>query len=98
MLRHLVLLKWTPEATSDQISSVVDGLRGLPAVIPEVRRYDIGTDLGLREGTYDLAIVAEFDDADGWRAYAGHPEHVAVIDDRILPILADRASVQHELD
>ena len=98
MLRHLVLLKWTAEATAAEISSVVDGLRGLPAVIPEIRRYEIGTDLGLREGTFDLALVAEFDDADGWRVYAGHPEHVAVINDRIMPILADSASVQHQLD
>jgi uncharacterized protein with GYD domain len=98
MLRHLVLLKWTPEATPDQIASVVDGLRRLPAIIPEIRRYDIGTDLALRDGTYDLALVAEFDDADAWRVYAGHPDHVAVIDDRILPILADSASVQHDLD
>jgi hypothetical protein len=98
MLRHLVLMKWTPEATPAQISSVVDGLRGLPAAIPEIRRYDIGTDLGLRDGTYDLALVAEFDDADDWRVYAGHPDHLAVIDDRIRPILADRASVQHQLD
>jgi len=97
MLRHLVLMKWTAEATPEQISSVVDGLRGLPAVIPEIRRYDIGTDRDLREGTYDLALVAEFDDADDWRVYAGHPDHVAIINDRILPILADRASVQHDL-
>jgi hypothetical protein len=98
MLRHLVLLKWTAEATADQISSVVDGLRGLPVVIPQIRRYEIGTDLRLRGGTFDLALVAEFDNADDWRVYAGHPDHVAIINDRILPILADRASVQHELD
>jgi hypothetical protein len=98
MLRHLVLLKWTAEATADEITSVVDGLRGLPAVIPEIRRYEVGTDLGLREDAFDLALVAEFDDADAWRVYVDHPEHVAVIKDRIRPILADRASMQHQLD
>lgn len=97
MVRHLVLLKWTDGATDEQVAAVIEGLQALPAAIGEIRRYEVGTDLGLREGTFDLAITAEFDDADGWRTYATHPEHVAVITDRITPILADRASVQHEI-
>ena len=97
MLRHLVLLKWTDEATTEQIGSVIDGLRGLPARIPEIRRYDVGTDLELREGTFDLAITAEFDDKNGWRTYVDHPDHLAVINDHIKPILVNRAAVQHEL-
>ena len=97
MLRHLVLLKWTDEATTEQIDSVVAGLRGLPERIPEIRRYDVGTDLELREGTFDLAIAAEFDDENGWRTYVDHPDHLAVVNDQIKPILVNRASVQHEL-
>lgn len=95
MLRHVVLLKWTDGATPEQVNSIIDGLGRLPGRIPELRSYTLGQDLGLREGNFDLAIVAEFDDEAGWRAYAGHPDHVAVIERQITPILADRASVQH---
>jgi hypothetical protein len=97
MLRHVVLLKWTDEATAEQTAAVVDGLRRLPSVIPGLRRYDVGTDLSLRDGSFDLAIVAEFDTTEDWQTYVAHPDHVAVISERITPILADRASVQHEL-
>ena len=40
-------------------------------------------------------MVADFDDADGYRVYRDHPAHVAVIAERIRPILAGRAAVQY---
>src|SRR4051812_14760933 len=97
MLRHVVLIKWTDDATPEQTASAVSALRALPAAVPEIRAYEVGTDLGLRDGTYDVGIVAQFDDADGWRAYLGHPAHVAVLADLISPIAANRVSVQFQL-
>ena len=97
MLRHVVLLKWNEDATAEQIESVVSGMRALPAAIPQIRSYEVGRDLGLRDGAYDLGLVAEFDDADAWRTYLAHPDHVEVVANRITPIMADRASVQFDL-
>ena len=48
-------------------------------------------------GNFDLAVVADCDDVAGYRAYATHPAHLAVIAERIRPILADRAAVQYEV-
>ena len=45
-----------------------------------------------------LGIVADFDDWDGYVAYRDHPAHVAVGADLILPVLAGRGAVQHEID
>lgn len=97
MLRPVVLLRWSDEATAAQVDEVVEALRALPARIPELRSYEIGRDEGLREGNFDLAIVAGFDDEAGWRAYASHPEHLEIIERLITPILTGRASVQHTL-
>ncbi|MFT3851514.1 MAG: Dabb family protein [Ilumatobacteraceae bacterium] len=97
MLRHVVLLKFVPEATAEQRQAVVDGLATLPAQIPELRSYVFGADVGISDGNFDLAVVADCDDADGYRAYATHPAHVAVIAERIRPILAERAAVQYQL-
>ena len=41
--------------------------------------------------------LADFDDVDGYLVYRDHPDHQAVIRERIRPILADRAAVQHHL-
>jgi hypothetical protein len=94
VLRHVVCLTWTDTATPDQIEAVIAGLRALPAQIPEIRGYTVGSDLALTAGNADLGIVADFDTVDDWRTYQEHPAHQAVIVERIRPILAGRAAVQ----
>ena len=94
MLRHVVCFTWADTATPDEIDAVAAGLRALPALIPEVRAYWVGSDAGLVDGNADLAVVADFDDVDAWRAYLAHPAHQAVLVERIRPILASRAAVQ----
>jgi hypothetical protein len=97
VFRHVVLLRWNSEATAEQRSHVESGLAGLPALIPEIRSYVFGADAHVSEGNFDLAVVADFDDFDGYVAYRDNPDHVAMIAERIRPILAERAAVQHEL-
>jgi len=96
VFRHVVLLRWVPDATDDQRSAVESGLAPLPSLIPEIRSYVVGADAKVSEGNFDLAIVADFDDIDGYLVYRDHPDHVAVIAERIRPILAERSAVQHE--
>jgi hypothetical protein len=40
-LRHVVLLKFVPEATQDQKELVASELRKLPSVIPQIRSYEV---------------------------------------------------------
>ena len=97
MFRHVVLLRWKPEATPEQRAAVERGLAALPGRIPEIRSYVFGADAHVSEGNFDLAVVADFDDFDGYLAYRDQPDHVALIAERIRPILAERAAVQHEI-
>ena len=97
MLRHVVCFTWSDAATPADIDAVIAGLAELPGLIPEIRAYTVARDLGLRAGNADLAIVADFDDADGWRRYLEHPAHPAVLRERIQPIVAHRAVVQCEV-
>jgi hypothetical protein len=97
MFRHVVLLRWKPEATADQRAAVVTALATLPGRIPEIRAYTIGSDAGVNAGNYDLVIVADFDDVDRYLVYRDHPDHQAAIREHIAPILAERAAVQHPL-
>jgi hypothetical protein len=96
MIRHVVLFRWKAEATAEQRQRVVDELSRLPAVVPSLRAYHLGHDLGLNEGNYEFAVAADFDDADGYLAYRDDPVHQAIIAEHIRPIIADRAAVQYE--
>jgi hypothetical protein len=95
MFRHVVALTFSDDATDDQIRAVVDGLRGLPAVIPELRSYVVGRDAGLADDNADVVVVADCDDVDGYVAYRDHPAHRQVIAECIAPILVARTAVQH---
>jgi Stress responsive A/B Barrel Domain len=97
VFRHVVLLRWVAEATPEQRCAVQSGLETLPDRIPEIRSYTIGPDARVNDGNFDLVVVADFEDVDGYLVYRDHPAHVAVINERIRPILADRAAVQHEI-
>jgi hypothetical protein len=97
VLRHVVLLKFVDEATQEQRQAVLDGLATLPPAIPAIRSYVFGLDAGIAEGNYDIAVVADFDDASAYRDYAAHPLHQRLIAERIRPILAARAAVQYEI-
>ncbi|RSN72083.1 MULTISPECIES: Dabb family protein [Actinomadura] len=94
MLRHIILLRWSPEATEAQRAAAADAFRALPAAIGQIRALSCGPDLALGENGHDFAAVLDFDDADGWHAYQRHPAHRALVADLVAPILAERAAIQ----
>jgi Stress responsive A/B Barrel Domain len=96
MIRHVVLFRWTAEATAEQKQQVQTELRALPPLMTGLRSYHAGPDAGLMTGNFDFAVVADFEDAESYRAYRDHPAHRAVIAECIAPIRLDRASVQYE--
>jgi len=93
-----VLLRFRRDASDAAKRALREGLAGLPAQIPELRRYQVGDDLGLVEGNFDFAIVAEVDDPEAFRAYVDHPAHQEVVAQRIRPILEERVAVQYLVD
>ncbi|HEY1739788.1 MAG TPA: Dabb family protein [Acidimicrobiia bacterium] len=95
--RHIVLLQWKEGTDAAAHDAVVEGLCALPEQIAELRNYVVGSDAGLNAANYDLAVVADFDDEAAYVVYRDHPVHRKVIDERIAPILAGRAAVQHEI-
>jgi len=97
MIRHVALFRWTPEATQEQKQRVAAELRRLPALLPALRAYQVGPDLGLAEGNFEFAVVADFDDVEGLWTYRDYPEHRAIIAEFIQPIAAQRATIQYEL-
>lgn len=97
MLRHAAVFRWIEGTTPEQVEELAAALRALPAQVPAIRSYEVGSDLGLGEGRWDFAVVASFDDADGYQDYIDHPAHQAIATDLIPPIRADRVHIQLEV-
>jgi len=96
MIRHVVVFTWQPGTTAAQVAALMDALAGLARAVPEIRSYTYGPDAGLTDGAGDFAVVADFDDAEGWRAYDRHPEHDRIRAEHIRPIMATRTVIQFE--
>ncbi len=97
MFRHTVMFRWSTASTPEQRSALTAALAQLPAGIPTIRRYHVGPDAGINDGNFDFAVVADFDDVDGYLVYRDHPEHQRVIVELIAPFVETRAAVQYDL-
>jgi hypothetical protein len=97
MIRHVVVLTWLPEATQEQRQHVLDELATLSPLMRGLLSYSFGPDAGLVAGNADLAIVADFDDADAYLAYKDHPVHLDVMKNAVSPILQARSAVQFQV-
>ena len=97
MLRHVVLFRWVPGTTAEQIAAVGEALDRLPKLIPAIHAYSHGPDLALGEGRLDYGIVADFEDVDAYRVYDADLEHERSRAEVIRPLIAERVSVQFDL-
>ena len=94
MLHHVVTFKLKPDAPADQVERIGEAVNALAAQLPEVRSMAVGRDLALRDGNASFGIAAQFDDVEGFKVYADHPEHVRIITELIGPFIESRSPVQ----
>lgn len=94
--RHVVMFKWADHVDAEHVEKVSSGLSALPAEIDVIRSYVHGSDVGVSEGTYDYAVVADFDNVGDFRTYRDHPQHVLLIAELIKDHVTDRAAIQYQ--
>lgn len=74
MITHIVLFKMDQAAAAE----ARDRLNALPGKVPSLRTMRAGIDVLHSERSYDLAVLATFDDLEGLEAYVHHPDHEEV--------------------
>jgi len=99
MIRHLVLLRFTAEASERTRAAISDDFAALPGRIPLVRALERGVNTspeGLDRG-YTHAFLLSFDTEADRDAYLPHPEHQAFVS-RLKPWLADVLVIDYETE
>ncbi|MCU1391876.1 MAG: Stress responsive Barrel Domain-containing protein [Ilumatobacteraceae bacterium] len=96
MITHTAMFRWKPETSPEQIAAINAALATMPGLVPSIRTYAFGDNVALSEGNMDFAVVATFDDAEGWKAYDENPDHSRVRAEVIRPWIAERTSIQFE--
>jgi hypothetical protein len=93
-LRHVNLLTWKDGTSQTAIDALCRELERMREEIPEVRSLTSGADLQLMDGNVDFAILEDFEDAEAFGRYVGHPAHNRMIQEFLRPILTSRQAIQ----
>lgn len=79
MLHHIVLMKFKPGVSEDQIHNLEQMLDTLPNKIIEIQTYEFGRDIVRSERSYDFALVSGFANLEAMQRYQSHPDHQKVL-------------------
>jgi len=99
MIRHIVAFKLAADDAGTRAAQAAEAGRRLEAlvgVVPTLRAMRAGANALDLPGNWDLALVADFDDAAGLDAYQVHPAHEEVAA-FIGGIRSDRVAVDLEV-
>ena len=97
MIRHVVMFTWDDEMTDEMEQQLAAELTALAPRLAGLRSYHAGPDVGVVEGNFDFAVVADFDDVASYLAYRDHPDHQEIVGRLSRPHATSRASVQYEV-
>ena len=79
-MRHLLLIRFKPDVTADDLTALFDHFGRLPSEIPGLHDVESGANEspeGLDKG-YTHAVLMTFGDAAARDAYLPHPAHEAL--------------------
>lgn len=75
-LKDFKLDKWKNEITE----IIKQKLESLPALIPEIKYYEIGINVSNSERAYDIVVISHFLDAHSYKKYSENPIHQEVLE------------------
>lgn len=98
MVKHVILWKLKSEYDNEKKeeikAGIKEGLEGLAGKIPGLLEIKVNTN-GLPSSNADVMLDSSFESEEALKAYAVHPEHVAVADSKVRPFTAERTCLDY---
>lgn len=94
MILHIAQFTWKPEVTQADIDAVTVALREMAAKIPQITSYQAAQNLRVRPSVSDFGCAAIVENAEDLAAYLDHPLHIAVYDEYLGRMIAERSAAQ----
>ena len=102
MVKHIILWRLREDLTAEEKENVKKdiktGLEGLAGRIPGLLDIRVNVDGRLETSNADVMLDSTFTDESALRAYAVHPEHVAVADGKVRPYTCLRTCLDYEIN
>jgi len=84
MFKHIVMWELMEQAggksKQENARELKERLDALPAVIPEIKQYEVGINAGQSSAAMDVVLIAGFDSTEDFETYRQHPAHREVVD------------------
>jgi len=100
MVKHIILWKLRDDLTEEEKQRVKKdikaGLEGLAGRIPGLLDISVNVDGRLSSSNADVMLDSTFTDEAALKAYAVHPDHVAVADGKVRPYTCLRTCLDYE--
>lgn len=100
MVKHIILWTLNPELSEERKAEVKKdikaGLEGLVGKVPGLVSVKVNVDGRLASSNCDVMLDSTLESEAALKAYAVHPEHVAVADTKVRPYTVQRVCLDFE--
>ena len=101
MVKHIILWTLRPELSEEEKQAVKQGIKqgleGLVGKVPGLIDVKVHIEGRLASSNADVMFDSTLESEAALKAYATHPEHVAVANSKVRPYTVQRACLDYEL-
>jgi hypothetical protein len=97
MVEHVVLFRWTEEASQEEIEKALLELSALKSKIAGILDSSFGANFSERAKGYTHGLVMRFTGRAALEAFYPHPEHQRVLQDFLNAIRVDTLAFDYEI-
>ncbi|MBP3213548.1 MAG: Dabb family protein [Bacteroidaceae bacterium] len=101
MVKHIILWTLRPELSEEEKQAVKQGIKqgleGLVGKVPGLIDVKVHIEGRLASSNADVMLDSTLESEAALKAYATHPEHVAVANSKVRPYTVQRACLDYEL-
>lgn len=101
MVKHIILWTLNPDLSAEErqrvLTDIKTGLEGLQGVVPGLVDIHVQIDGRIDTSNCDLMLDCTLESEAALRAYAVHPAHVAVANNKVRPYTIQRVCLDYAL-
>jgi hypothetical protein len=101
MVKHIILWTLNPELSEEEKKTVKAGIKagleGLVGKVPGLIDVKVNIDGRLDSSNADVMLDSTLESEQALKAYATHPEHVAVANGKVRPYTIQRSCLDFEV-
>ena len=98
MIQHIVLIKWKPDVTDEQIAAAFAEAQRLVDGIPSVRDVTLGRNRSRSDHGYTHALIVQLSRDDGLEEYLENPVRSQYVAEFLEPLEDQRIEVDVPVD